>query len=97
MEKNIPPPLKSWGGIFGPDDSGNRFLFAVSGYLFQTGDHFLKKETKMRPKLHLQKRKKMRQTGETGKKTRQTTKNTIFSREAKARKNTWRNQEVNWF
>jgi hypothetical protein len=42
----------------------------------------------MRPKLHLQKRKKMRQTGETGKKTRQTTKNTIFSREAKSRKNT---------
>ncbi len=38
---NFPLPAGDylpWGGIFGPDESGNHFLFTGSGYLFQTVD-----------------------------------------------------------
>ncbi len=59
--------------------------------------NFSQNETKTRPESPLQNRKKTRQTGETGKKPRQTAKNTAHCRRADAGKKTRRNREVNRF
>ncbi len=82
------PVLK--GGIFGPHESGNRFLFTGSGYLFWTGDvesknHFLQNKTKSRPKSPLQNRKTTRQAGKTREKIRQT----IKIKDSAGKQNPW--------